>query len=267
MKFSAPTIAMLASSASIASATKIVKRYIASPAHSNSTATDSSGAGSRRLDYELASGSAGSASASAKSSKASGKSGKAATSLDGTYVPCPVNAALIYQSNLEIDVETFPSIPRRLTLESSFSNPDLDGKFVIAALRMSLGCEWFDIENSACGIRTPGYAEIEFIGETTTAFPLATGSNVLQSFATSGKFLDNPTTNLAGEELITTYSLTCANPPVTKVDTREGLRPVNICSLQLGFQKPELDLFFQAETSLALYDESDNVECGDLNEV
>ena len=259
MKFSAPTIAMLASSASIASATttKIVKRYIASPAtSSNSTATDS-GSGSRRLSGP-----------SAKSSKASGKSGKAATSLDGTYVPCPVNAALIYQSNLEIDVETFPSIPRRLKLDSSFpNNPDLDGKFVKAALRMSLGCEWFDIENSACGIRTPGYAEIEFIGETTTAFPLATGSNVLQSFATSGKFLDNPTTNLAGEELITTYSLTCANPPVTKVDTREGLRPVNICSLQLGFQKPELDLFFQAETSLALYDESDNVECGDLNEV
>ena len=46
MKFSVPTIAMLASSASIASATTIVKTYIASPASYDSTAADS-GAGSR----------------------------------------------------------------------------------------------------------------------------------------------------------------------------------------------------------------------------
>lgn len=268
MKFSALTIAMLASSASIASATKIVKYYIASPAHSNSTATDSSGAGSRRLDSSY---SAESASVSAKSSKASGKSGKANPTGRVSYATCPLSAALIYQSNLEEEMgneRLFPLIPRILTLGSS--NPDYefgDIRFVTAALELSLLCELFGIENSACGIRTPGFAEIKFDSITTTAFSLATGSNLHQFFATSGIFMDNPATLLAGEELITTYSLTCAHPPVTKVDTREGLRPDNICSLQLGFQKTDMDLMFQAETSLALFEESAGVECGVLNEV
>lgn len=257
MKFSAPTIAMLASSASIASATKIVKTYTASPAtSSHSTATDS-GSGSRRLD---------SSSSSSKSSKASGKSGKANPTGLASYTACPqaLVADLFTSSDLPLPLpETLPFLPTSLDLGVSPS-----GNFALSDLIGNLGCGWFGLNSTACD--DDGYTTLSIPALTSTLYAEATGGNPFEFAAAGGLFPDNiidgEAFTTAGEGLITTYSLKCATPPVTKFETDEGLRPVNICSFEIGFQNTELDLISETEAVIALYPESDNVVCNPLTE-
>ena len=263
MKFSAPTIAMLASSASVASATEIVKYYIASPpSAANATATDS-GAGSRRLDYPAY---------SAKSSKASGKSGKANPTGPESYTVC-VQATGLYwvtsSEDLDPDVTAPPLIPESLELDYSSS-----GKFALSELSGNLGCGWFGLNSTACDDN--GTTAVLFKAFTSTGYAKATGGNPLEFSAAGGILLDNiigdfeaeegEVITTAGEGLVTTYSLKCATPPVTKFETKEGVRPVNICSYHLGIQSTELDLVSDIEATIALYDESDGVECEPLTE-
>ena len=259
MKFSALTIAMLASSASIASATKIVKYYIASPAHSNSTATDSSGSGSRRLN---SSSSAESASVSAKSSKASGKSGKANPTGLESYTVCVQDLSVQWFTSLypeDLDPNTIlPFLPESLELNKTPS-----GKFVQSTLIGNLGCDWFGLNSTACD--DDGYTTLYIPARTSTGYATATGSNPFEFSATGGLFLD-PLSTTAGEGLITTYNLKCATPPVTKFETEEGVRPANICFFTLGFQITDLDLISETEATIALYPESDGVECEPLTE-
>jgi len=240
MKFSVPTIAMLASSASIASATqqhtKIVKRYIASSASANAN-------GNRRL---------------------SGKSGKAANPTGlVSYTVCAQSAVLQYESNLEVasGVIPFLFLPEKLHIVPL-------GVGTGAVLAGDLNCDAFGIsENATCN--DSGYAKIGFSFAKTSAYAEATGGNPLQFSTMGGTFLDNDgsvpegeVTTTAEEGLVTLTSLTCATPAVTKFDTKEGLHPVNICHLELGFHKGKADLIFGADATLALYDFSDNVECG-----
>jgi hypothetical protein len=253
MKFSVPTIAMLASSASITSATEIVKYYIASPpSAANATATDS-GAGSRRLDYP---------SYGAKSSKASGKSGKANPTGLESYTVCAQATGLYWVTSSEdLDPDfTAPSFFIPLSLELDYSS---SGKFALSELSGNLGCEWFGLNSTACD--DDGTTAVLFKAFTSTGYAKATGGNPLEFSAAGGVFLD-PFSTTAGKGLVTTYSLKCATPPVTKFETKEGVRPVNICSYYLGIQNTELDLISDIEATIALYDESDGVECEPLTE-
>ena len=262
MKFSVPTIAMLASSASIASATTIVKTYIASPASSNnSTATDS-GAGSRHLS----SASVDSVSASTKSSKASGKSGKANPTGVESYTVCIQALDLIYftSSNLELPD---PSVNLPFKPESLKLGYLSSGNFAISELIGNIGCAWFGLNRTACD--DDGYTPVTFPALTSTAYATATGSNPLEFTGSGGVFSDRiPGEDLttAGEGLITTYSLKCATPPVTKFETKQGLRPANICAFEFGVQITELDLISETEGTIALYPESDGVVCDLLKE-
>lgn len=251
-------------SVAVASATTIVKTYIASasPASSNnSTATDS-GAGSRHL----ASGSAGSVSASTKSSKASGKSGKANPTGLESYTVCVQAIDIVYSTSSDLDRPdpsiVLPFLPK--SLELGFLTPNVAESLLIG----DIGCGWFGLNRTACD--DDGYAPVKFLALTSTAYAIATGSNPLEFTGTGGVFSDiipGEAKTTAGEGLITTYSLKCATPPVTKFETKEqGVRPANICAFELGVQITELDLIAETEGTIALYPESDEVECGVLKE-
>ena len=255
---------MLASSASLASATTIVKTYIASPASSNNSTATESGAGSRHLASE----SAPSVSASSKSSKASGKSGKANPTVGlEKYTACAQELDVIwFTSSLSLlpppnPSEILPFLPT--SLELGFSAPS--GKFAESTLIGDIGCAWFGLTRTACG--DGGYTPVKFPAYTSTAYARATGGNPFEFSGPGGVFSDfgvGGTT--AGEGLITTYSLKCATPPVTKFETAEGLRPANICDFELGVQITELDLISETEGTIALYPESDGVVCESLKE-
>lgn len=264
MKFSVPTIAMLASSASIASATTIVKTYIASPASSDdSTATDS---GARHL----VSSSVGSVSASTKSSKASGKSGKANPTGVEKYNVCVQALDIIYATSSDLDRpdpnNILPFKPE--SLELGFLPPS--GNFAQSVLIGELGCGWFGLNRTACD--DDGYTPVTFPALTSTAYATATGNNPLEFTTGSGGVFSGfipgsgEALTTAGEGLITTYSLKCATPPVTKFETRQGVHPANICAFELGIQSTELDLILETEGTIALYPESDGVACGVLKE-
>ncbi len=179
-----------------------------------------------------------------------------------SYTACPQALTVEWATSSEIAVpaDTLPFVPKSLVLGYSTS-----GNFALSDLKGNLGCEWFDIDSTACD--DDGYAKLLIPSFTSTIYAEATDGNPFEFAAAGGLFPDNvdgEAFTTAGEGLITTYSLKCATPPVTKFETDEGLRPVNICAFEIGFQNTELDLISETEAVIALYPESDNVECDPL---
>ncbi len=222
-------------------------------------------AATANADY-IYSSSSGSADVSSKSSKASGKSGKAANPTGRAYTVCAQSGVVTYNSDLGTQrIDIVPYLPRRLVIQPVKTD---EGVVVAtgAGLVGDLNCDAFGIQNATCVDN--GYAKFGLFPFTSTAYATATGDNPLKFSAAFGVFPNEDREKIydtADEGLITTYSLTCATPAVTNFETKEGVGPVNICSIELTFQKPELDLNFEAAVTIALYDLSDGVECSNPN--
>ena len=213
----------------------------------------------------MASGSAGSVSASTKSSKASGKSGKANPTGLEKYTVCVQALDIIWGYGSSFTPpnpsDILPFLPTSLELGYLLS-----GNFAKSVLIGDIGCAWYGLNRTSCD--DDGYTPVEIPALTSTAYATATGGNPFEFVGSGGEFPEIPgeASTTAGEGLITTYSLKCATPPVTKFETGEGLRPANICAFELGVQSTELDLIIETEGTIALYPESDGVECYDLKE-